>query len=126
VNASEIEQAVAWANERFYLAFASRDIAAMEDAWARDVPVACTHPGWLTLHGRLDVLDSWRAIMANPAQARVVPGDTRVTLLGSTAIVHCREFVAGSAIVATNVFVLQDGEWRMVDHHGSPVVMAGR
>lgn len=112
---------VAEANERFYAAFAARDIAAMEELWARDIEIACTHPGWLTLHGRLEVLDSWRAIMSNPAQARVVPGDVRVTLLGGTAIVHCREFVAGSAIVATNVFVLQDGEWRLVDHHGSPV-----
>jgi len=118
-----VEDAVAAANARFYQAFAARDIAAMETLWARRVPVACTHPGWLTLHGRLEVLDSWRSIMANPAQARVVPGDVRVTVLGSSAIVHCREFVAGAAIVATNVFVLEDGEWRLVDHHGSPVAM---
>ena len=120
---AELSQELIEANERFYAAFASRDIALMESLWARDIEVACTHPGWLTLHGRLDVLDSWRAIMANPAQARVVPGDARVTLLGGTAIVHCREFVAGAAIVATNVFVLQDGEWRLVDHHGGPVAM---
>jgi hypothetical protein len=123
VTAAEYEAAALAANERFYGAFAARDIAAMEDVWAADIPVACTHPGWMTLHGRLEVLDSYRAIMANPAQARVVPGDPRVTLLGSVAIVHCREFVAGSAIVATNVFVRQDGHWRLVDHHGSPVAM---
>jgi hypothetical protein len=123
VNATELEAQVASANDRFYAAFATRDIAAMEDVWARDVPVACTHPGWLTLHGRLEVLDSWRAIMANPAQARVVPGDVRVTLLGSAAIVHCREFVAGAAIVATNVFALEGGDWRLVAHHGGPVAM---
>jgi ketosteroid isomerase-like protein len=123
VTTPETEAAVRAANERFYAAFAARDIAAMESAWAESVPIACTHPGWMTLHGRLEVLDSWRAIMANPAQARVVPGDARVTLLGDVAIVHCREFVAGSAIVATNVFLREDDEWRLVDHHGGPVAM---
>jgi hypothetical protein len=124
VNAAEAEASVIAANEAFYAAFATRDVAAMEERWSRRVPVSCTHPGWLTLHGRLEVLDSWRAIMANPGQARVVPGDARATLIGEgAAIVHCREFVAGSAIVATNVYIFEDGAWRLVDHHGGPVMM---
>jgi hypothetical protein len=125
VSERESESLVLAANERFYAAFAARDFGAMEEIWARHAPVACTHPGWLTLHGRLEVLDSWRSIMANPQQARVVPGDARVTVLGEAAVVHCREFVAGAGLVATNVFLLERGAWRLVAHHASPVAMRG-
>jgi hypothetical protein len=110
------------ANERFYAAFSSRDMEAMEAAWSRSGAIACTHPGWMTLHGREEVLGAWSRILANPAQARVVPGAARAVVIGEGAgFVVCREFVAGSAIVATNLFTLEDGEWRVVHHHASPV-----
>jgi hypothetical protein len=120
----DVADQVLAANARFYAAFAARDMGTMDALWARDVEVACTHPGWLTLHGREDVIASWEAILQNPGQARVVPGDARATLLNeSAAIVHCREFVAGAAIVSTNVFVREEGQWRLADHHGGPVAM---
>ena len=59
--------AVLFANEAFYRAFADRDIAAMEEIWASEAPVACIHPGWSPVIGRERVLASWRAILANPA-----------------------------------------------------------
>ncbi len=43
---------------------------------------------------------------------------------GEMAMVACREFVAGTPVVATNLFVLEDGHWRMAHHHGSPVALA--
>ena len=45
-------EAVLFANEAFYQAFAARDLAAMEEVWAHHCPVACIHPGWPPLHGR--------------------------------------------------------------------------
>jgi hypothetical protein len=117
-----LEDDVLAANERFYAAFASRDVGAMRALWAAAASVACTHPGWMTLFGRSDVLQSWDAILANPNQSRVVPGDARARVYGECAVVKCREFVAGTPLVATNIFVLEGGAWRMVDHHSSPVL----
>jgi hypothetical protein len=55
-------EAVLFANEAFYLAFQARDMAAMDDAWAREAPVTCIHPGWSVLAGREPVMNSWRGI----------------------------------------------------------------
>lgn len=112
------------ANQRFYAAFTNRDFAAMDGLWAAMAPVSCVHPGWMTLHGRSEVLNSWAAIISNPGQPRVIPGAATADIHGELAIVHCREFVAGTPLVATNIFVREGGEWRMLHHHSSPVAMA--
>jgi hypothetical protein len=36
-------------------------------------------------------------------------------------MVVCRELVGGSALVATNLFVLEGGRWRLFHHHSGPV-----
>ena len=115
------EQAVAEANERFYHAFNSKDPALMDAVWAAEHAVTCVHPGWNVLEGRDDVLDSWRSILGNPNQPRIVAGGASVTLFGPLAVVLCRELVAGSPLVATNVFVLEAGEWRLLHHQSGPV-----
>src|SRR5215468_8451467 len=65
-------EALLFANEAFYQAFADRDIAAMEAAWASDGPIACIHPGWPPLAGREAVIESWRRILANDESPQVV------------------------------------------------------
>ena len=109
------------ANERFYQAFNLKDAGLMDDAWAREHAVSCVHPGWNVLEGRADVLESWHNILANPNQPRIVSGGATATLFGDLALVICRELVAGSPLVATNVFVREDGAWRLLHHQSSPV-----
>jgi ketosteroid isomerase-like protein len=116
------EEAVIAANERYYAAFATRNLAAMDAAWARHTPATCIHPGWMLLEGREDVMASWASILGNETQPRVVPGGARAVVVGEMAMVHCREFVAGAGLVATNLFVREDGEWRIFHHHASPVL----
>jgi ketosteroid isomerase-like protein len=115
-----MELAILAANETFYDAFRRDDHAAMNDLWARRAPVACIHPGWDALIGRDRVMQSWRAIMENgaPLVRCVAP---RVVQLGDTALVICEEHVAGGRLIATNAFVLEDGQWRMVHHHAGPL-----
>lgn len=120
--APEVEEVLA-ANEAFYQAFAAMDYAAMDALWARTVGVACVHPLGELLLGRDEVMDAWRAILANPNQPRVVSGGAEATVLGDLAFVVCREFVAGTPINATNIFAREDGVWRMAHHHSSPMVM---
>jgi ketosteroid isomerase-like protein len=116
------EQDVLAANAAFYAAFVARDMAAMEALWAQSVPVTCLHPGWNLLSGREDVLGSWRAIIGNPDQARIVAGGATVRLLGDAALVVCRELVGGNPLAATNVFIQEEGAWRLVHHQSGPVM----
>lgn len=111
------------ANEAFYRAFAGKDLAAMDALWARRAPVACIHPLGELLTSREEIIATWAAILLNPEQPRVVGASDQVTLVGDLAFVVGREFVAGQAIVVTNIFVREDGEWRMAHHHSSPMVM---
>ncbi len=111
------EQQALFANEAFYRAFCDRDEAAMRDVWAEHAPVACCHPGWGPLFGRDAVLESWSAIMTNPASPAIVCHDARALLVGDSAIVVCFEEMEDGYTVATNLFVREDGRWRLAHHH---------
>ena len=53
------------------------------------------------------VLESWRAILGNPAQPKLVGAVERTTVRGEVAIVVGRELAAGHPIAVTNTFVRQ-------------------
>ena len=111
---------VLFANEAFYLAFAGGDAAAMDEVWARDVPVACTHPGWNALTGRDAVMESWRAILGSDNRPAIRNQGARAFLYGDVAFVTCYENVGRGYLAATNVFVREGGAWKMVHHHAGP------
>ncbi|MXZ63673.1 MAG: nuclear transport factor 2 family protein [Chloroflexi bacterium] len=123
---ADTDEAVLAANAAFYSAFATRDMTAMDELWAREAPVACTHPGWPVLTGRDDVLASWRGILDNPAAPNIQVTETVVHRFGDAALVFCLEVVDGGPVAATNVFVREGDAWRMVHHHAGPVTTVMR
>jgi len=110
------------ANLDFYRAFTNRDMAGMDQVWARETPVLCLHPGWTLLRGRDAVLESWRQILASPDAPRVVCHEDQAFLFGEVGIVTCEEELDGGALAATNMFVKEHGLWRLVHHQASPIV----
>jgi ketosteroid isomerase-like protein len=116
--------AILEANESFYRAFNEKDAEAMDRIWAESDDVACIHPGWNVLQGREAVMDSWRGILSNPAQPKILVGGATAILLGDGAVVLCRELVAGSPLAATNLFVREDGDWRLLHHQSGAVYNA--
>ncbi len=120
-----MEPDIVSANEAFYAAFRDEDLDAMDRLWALRAPCACVHPGWPPLIGRDQVMASWRAIMAGGAPP-IRCGAARVLMLGEVAQVVCEEHVGADRVIATNVFVREDGRWAMVHHHGSHLVAAAR
>jgi ketosteroid isomerase-like protein len=135
----DAEDAVRGANAAFYAAFGSRDLDAMSTVWEHSDRVAVTHPGWPLLRGWARVLGSWDAIFANTAYIQFVLTDEVVTVEGDAAWVTLDENIlqsvgaappgaalqsddlSGARIAATNVFARDDGVWKLVVHHGSPV-----
>ena len=111
-----------FANEAFYLAFRERDIAAMGGLWARHTAVACIHPGWSALTDLEDVLDSWAAILGNPESPKIQCRCAAAYPCGAGSYVICYEAVGETLLVATNIFIEEEGETRMILHQAGQAV----
>ncbi len=108
--------AVLFANEAFYLAFSSRDFEAMEQIWAVDAAVSCLHPGWPPLFDRDDVMESWEAILSNATSPQIVCDKPVAHVFGDTAYVVCHEVLDQGFLLATNIFVRENRNWKLVHH----------
>ncbi len=127
-------RAVLAANRAFYEAFNARDLEAMADIWQRSDDVTCIHPHRNVTTGHADVQRTWRAILTNPDQPKIVFAAEEARVVGDIGIVAGREVVAGVPIVATNIYQrsgsadLTDNAdtpsntWLLIHHHGSPVL----
>ena len=124
---TEDGDAVLAVNRRFYEAFEAGDRDALAAAWEHSERVVCTHPGWATIHGWSEVEASWEAIMRGGGAPQFILTAERVTVVGDVAWVTVDENLisgggASGTVAGLNVFARgDDGGWRLVVHHGSPV-----
>jgi hypothetical protein len=121
---SDDEKALLAANQAFYQVFAERDGEAMAALWARQAPIACIHPGWDVLAERDAVTASWRQLLANPGSPAIRCRDARAFVLGEAGFVVCHEVLPEGVLVATNIFVREDGTWKLVHHQAGPMAVA--
>jgi ketosteroid isomerase-like protein len=110
------EAEVLAANAAFYAAFGRGDRAAMHDLWAQRATVSCIHPGWPPVHGRDKVMSTWDGILDQPPRPAVRPVREVAHVIGATGIVVCYEAIGNVILAATNIFVREDGGWRMMHH----------
>lgn len=74
------------------------------------------------LTDRDTIISSWIAILTSPDAPRIACYDERVLLYGDTALVLCEEELSGGTLAATNLFVREDGGWRIAHHHAGQIV----
>jgi len=114
------------ANEAFYDAHERLDLDAMRDVWDHTDDVVCTHPGWPILRTWSQVEESWRRIFDGPGRNQFII--TNVVATGGPDAVwvtldeNLMQDAATGTVAATNVFVRTDSGWKLVLHHGSPVM----
>ena len=112
--------ALLFANEAFYRAFADRDAQAMDAVWGEREPIVCMHPGWDLLTGREAVMRSWAAIIANPRSPDIGCHAAVAHAKGDLGVVICYEELEDQFLLATNMF-LRDGRlWKMIHHQSGP------
>ena len=121
MSSSDDDQDLLEANAAFYRAFATSDLAAMDALWSRHSKVACTHPSGETLHGRVEVMGGWRALFGAGGAPPIVARDPETFPGEGGGFVLCIEAVPGGTLAATNVFVREDGQLRLVHHQAAPV-----
>lgn len=109
------------ANETFYEAFAAGDVAAMDVLWAKKATVMCIHPGHDVLVGRDSVMASWRGILAGGGAPGFHCERPQAALFGDAGFITCLECLGDRRLLATNVFVREEGRWHMVHHQAGPV-----
>jgi SnoaL-like protein len=117
------------ANEAFYRAFESLNLANMEVLWLRAPYVKCVHPGWGLLIGWGPVMESWQRIFENTLSMRFTLTSVRAQVVGDFAWVTLienlesqqREGGAEAQVLATNLFQRHEGQWFIVHHHASPI-----
>jgi len=122
-------ESVRAANQRFYEALSQQNLLDMEQIWSHAGHVRCVHPGAAMLEGWDTIRASWRDIFTRSICLTVTPQDPKVTVLGPTAIVTCREQIhsftldgsSSGAALATNVYFKRDGRWQLIHHHASPI-----
>ena len=115
------------ANDAFYDAHERRDIEAMRAVWEHSNRVVCTHPGWPILRTWPIVEDSWRRILGGPGRNQFILTNHAVALHRDIAWVTLDENLVDAGgtgtVAATNMFVrTEDDAWKLVLHHGSPVM----
>lgn len=117
------EASVLDANLDFYRAFNDGDFDAMSLVWAEQAPIACIHPGHPAIVGRAAVLASWKQILDDAGDWNMTCHRPRAHVLGESAFVTCLEGggLSHAHLAATNVFVLENGRWRMTHHHAGPL-----
>jgi SnoaL-like domain len=121
------EEAVRLANQRFYAAFESLNLAQMEAVWAHDEGVECVQPGWDLLLGWEEVRERWARVFANTSRVRVALSAVWVRVEGpvgwaaSTARITTAtaDDIDEAVVQATNIFVLREGQWLLAAHHAS-------
>lgn len=127
--AEKIEE-VTRANLAFYAAFESLDIARMDRIWLQQDYVTCIHPGWTLRVGWPAVRDSWVLIFNNTFAMKFELTEIQIQVAGDVAWVICTENITSrqgevtqeSRVLATNLYEKVDDGWKIIHHHGSPVM----
>jgi ketosteroid isomerase-like protein len=124
-------EAVLAANHEFDKALSTRDVGAMDKAWAHEPYVIAIHPvSNAPLVGWEAVRKSWEQIFDRWAEISVSMKDPQVRVGQDVAWVFGVEILQGklksgeavrSTAFATNVFEKRDGRWSMVLHTASRV-----
>ena len=102
------------ANARFYEALAAGNFGLMQRLWSDTDDVTCIHPGWGSVIGRESVMRSWETILQSPPQ--IACSEPRGFVSGESAYVIAYENLGDGRLIATNLFRLENDEWKMIHH----------
>lgn len=120
-------------NRRFYQVMENVNLEEMGEIWLTTATCRCVHPGGPLLVGWEAVREGWRRLFEQVHDLRVEIRRVEIDMEGSVAWVTCLERMTRTSVeglerpvyTASNLFVLHEGEWKLAQHHSSPVASEG-
>ena len=115
------------ANAAYYDAFERKARAAMADLWESSERPVCTHPGWPSIQGTDEILQSYSKIFSGPQTLQFILTNELVVAENRLAYLAVDENLVDengstSSTSSLNVFGWNDGRWLMLVHHASPIL----
>jgi hypothetical protein len=118
-------------NARFYEAFENFSIEVMGDVWSSVPGVRCIHPGWTLIEGREQIMESWARIFEGEVRMKVSLRNVKAAVYGRIGVVVLMEEISyqngkmanSGTVMATNIFEYDGAAWKMIHHHGSPMIV---
>jgi uncharacterized protein (TIGR02246 family) len=117
----------------FYEAFSRLDLETMQRLWAEDADVSCIHPGGPLIQGKDGVIQSWGEIFTSASPPTIeyrvlstrAAEDLAVHLVEERIRPSGERSAEATRVLATNVYVVREGGWRMLAHHASLPLVGG-
>ena len=119
---TQTDQKIFFANESFYHAFSNGNLEMMELLWSKTHRICCIHPGHAPLQKYEQIMLSWKNILEQSKNTEIEYFDPNLSLYGDLALITCYEVVSGNHLIATNGFVMEEEDWKMVFHQAGPTV----
>jgi hypothetical protein len=113
------------AEQAFYEAFGQLDIDAMKAVSVDSEESTCIHPGAALLQGTGPIIDSWQDIFRNTDPPEVECRLIQASADAQLAVHTVEERISSgdgrrhAIVVATNIYISLNGNWRMLSHHAS-------
>lgn len=125
-------QAILAANQAFYRAFEQKNLEAMRLVWSQGENAVCIHPGRPPLKSWEQIRLSWDQIFKNTEAIKVEFGVVTTEVSGNLGyavlLVKLIQNIEGrrveAQLMATNMFENIAGTWKLILHHGSPIMPA--
>jgi ketosteroid isomerase-like protein len=125
------KEALLLQNTRFYEAFENGSMDAMQEIWSRARHIRCIHPGWAVIEGWEPIMESWVRIFEGDVRMKVSLRNVRAEIHGRVGIIVLTEEISYQSgkvsntgtVMATNVFAFEGSEWKLIHHHGSPMIV---
>ena len=108
------------ANTAFYTAFSQADTAKMAAVWSERPDISVIHPGHGLLQGRQSVMASWDGILSARRAFSVSCCNAEIFQQDHLAYVVCNEILPGHTLIATNIYRLEAGAWKLIHHQAGP------
>ncbi len=116
------------ADETFFEALETLDVEEIMDCWAVEGPVSLLFPGVEDAVGRQMVEAAWEMVALHTSElktmleAQVVMrrGELGYSFLSGRILSTHGDEALTVEVYVTNIYKLEEGEWKMVHHHTTP------